>query len=256
MTVTPTPTNIDTVSAQLLADITELQKIQLDLFNSLEAGIANNTLNNGQQDSIISQISQISTILENLYGNLDELYIYYGNNASSMSTMLTDQVQTIQIVENELNEAIARLQLLDTEKYNKLRQVEINDYYGEKYSDQASFMKTIVLFCIPIIIIAVLFNAGIIPASIFYALVVVIAVSAIITISIKLYYLVSHDNMNYQEFSWSSSAPNLTVDTSDPSGSNPWTSTSTASTTCVGQSCCPARYTYNDASNVCLLTSS
>ena len=48
------------------------------------------------------------------------------------------------------------LQALEDEKSNSLRMVEINTYYGKKYGAQADLMKTITLFCIPLLILTVL----------------------------------------------------------------------------------------------------
>ena len=45
------------------------------------------------------------------------------------------------------------LVLLQQERFNKLRMAEINDYYSDKYTTQTGVMKTIVYFCIPILIL-------------------------------------------------------------------------------------------------------
>ena len=65
---------------------------------------------------------------------------------------LVNEVAVSGVVQNELKNANKNLKTLQKQRYDNLRMAEINDYYSEKYSTQTNVMKTIVYFCIPIII--------------------------------------------------------------------------------------------------------
>ena len=62
------------------------------------------------------------------------------------------------IVEKELNAAKKRLQLLEEEKNNKIRLVEINTYFSDKYAEHSQLMKIVIFTLVPVIIISFLYN--------------------------------------------------------------------------------------------------
>lgn len=243
--------NIQERNTALLADIQGLQTIEQELFSKLEQGLANNSISAEDKTFIVSQIDKISNMRLSLYKNLNDInMLYQGNVKFSMDT-LTEQSLAVDIVEKELREARTKLQLVKEAKNDKQRLVEINTYYGERYDDYSEFMKSIVFICIPIIILSILANKGIIPSSLTTLLIIIIIVVAVIYLWVRVVYLNSHDNINYPEYNWNfdeSKAP--LIDTSDPDGDNPWKS---VGITCIGQACCHSGTTYNNALNQCIL---
>jgi hypothetical protein len=244
--------NIQERNAQSLTDIQSLQTIEQELFSQLEQGIATNSLTAAQQSSIVTKINEISQMRINLYQNLNGSLTFSKLNVASTNNTLVEQGAAIQIVENELNSAKKRLQAVESDRDDKLRMVEINTYYGDKYADQTSIMQLVVIICIPIIILTIFVNKGIISRSIYSILMA-------ITIFVSLYYLwprmvryFSHDNMIYDEYTWdfNPDSPNLpTVDTTSTPKKNPWVIPSAA--TCVGQACCSTGFIYQSSINQC-----
>ena len=103
-------------------------------------------------------------------------------------------------------------------------------------------MKTIILFCIPIILLTILANSNILPNSIYVVLIVIICVIGLVVIWRKIVKAYSHDNMNYQEYVWGNGPPDAPyVDNSNPSGLDPWKG---VGLTCVAQECCDSGFTY------------
>ena len=234
---------IEENSTELIGDIQNLQNIELDLFNTLEKGIANNTLTADDKTTIVDQINKVSEMRIKSFANLNTMNLNYQDGVASASNVITHQISALNVVENELNDAKNRLKIINEERNSKLRLVEINTYYGEKYANHTSIMKTVVYFCIPIILLTILANMNIIPSIIYTALIIIIAVWAIVAIGSKLIYSMSHDNMNYQEYTWWGQNPpsSPTVDTGDSTGKNPWFSIGSS---CVAQECCEDGYTY------------
>jgi hypothetical protein len=229
-------------SAELIGDIQNLQNIELDLFDTLEKGVANNTLTAADKTTIIDQINKVSDMRVRLFANLNSLNQSYQGSVATGGSVIQNQLSALNIVENELNQYTDSIKALSNEKNNMQRMVEINTYYGEKYSDHKSIMKTVVYFCIPIILLTVLANMGFLPRSIYVFLLIILCVAAIVIIGAKLIKSLSHDNMNYQEYSWGTQAPTApAVDTSNSSGKNPWFSVGAS---CVAQECCEDGFTY------------
>ena len=113
-------------------------------------------------------------------------------------------------------------------------------------------MKTIVIICIPIIILAVLTNNGILPSSIYKLLVVIILVIGSIFIGMQIIDMSNRDDMNWDEYNWyfnKSKAPVDTNFTGNASSSDPWT---TPTVTCIGSACCYNGSTYDSTKNVCV----
>jgi len=102
------------------------------------------TSKNQFQQKIVEKMNQLSNMRINLYQTLSGVNNYYQNALTSTAGTLKDQTAAIYIVESELNKSKERLALLDTEKNNKIRLVEINNYYGDKYAEHSQLMKIII----------------------------------------------------------------------------------------------------------------
>jgi hypothetical protein len=170
------------------------------------------------------------------------MYKYYQGSSTNIETIIGEQMVTITIIENELNEAKIRLKQIENDKNNKLRLVEINTYYSEKYNDQTHIVKILIFFCVLLIILLLLTNKGIIPPMLFkWGFIVIVFVGAIV---LWRHFIlnISRDNMNYQEFDWGKSPTTPSYNTDNPEGTNPWEDET--GLTCVAQECCQTGFTY------------
>jgi hypothetical protein len=236
---------------QLLSDIQSLQSIEQELFNSLET---NGNLTSEQQTKIIDKINSISQMRVNLYETLGNISSLYENAVSNSQNTLSEQTRVVGVVESQLNQAKQKLQVLETEQNNKIRLIQINDYYGEKYSEHGKLMKYIIFMMIPIIIISFLYNKGLLPKIIYFILLGIIAVIGSFFIVYTLLSIWNRDNMNYQEYLWSfnpSDAPSTVTSGSGNSGNDPWLS-NRSNGTCIGNNCCSNGMTFDTTTNQCV----
>jgi hypothetical protein len=230
---------------QILNDIQSLQQMEQQLFNNLET---NPNLTSTQQQDTITKINQISQMRINLYQTLTGVNGFYQNALSSSIGTLQEQTSAIAIVENELNNAKKRLEMLEVEKNNKVRLVEINDYYGDKYAEHSQLMKIVIFTLIPIIILAILNSKGFLPTNIYYLLLAIISVIGAIYFWYRFASIIKRDNMNYQQYDWyfnPSTAP-----TGSSSSTDPWGNGTLG--TCIGEMCCSDGQTYDTSSNLCV----
>lgn len=230
---------------QILYDIQSLQKMEKDLFNSLEA---NPNLSAEEQKKIIEKMNQLSNMRINLYQTLSGVNNYFQTALNTSVGSLKEQAIAIGIVESELNRAKARLKLLEQEKNNKIRLVEINTYYGDKYAEHSDLMKIVIFTLIPIIILTLL-NKTILPNTLYYILLVIVAFIGAYYFWTRFTSIIMRDNMNYQEYDWYFD-PNAA-----PSGSSssddPWISGDDLGT-CIGNACCSEGLVYDSALNQCV----
>ena len=238
--------NVQQNNEQILNDIQSLQQMEQQLFNSLET---NTTLTTEQQQKIVEKMNQLSNMRINLYQTLSGVNNYFENALNTSIGSLKQQVVAIGIVESELNKAKRRLEILEEEKNNKIRLVEINTYYGDKYAEHAQLMKIIIFTLIPIIILGLLNNKGILPSMIFNILLIIISVIGAYFFWRRFASIITRDNMNYQEYDWyfdPNSAP-----TGSSSNSDPWASSLNYGT-CIGDACCSDGMTYDASMNQCV----
>ena len=241
--------NVQENTTQILNDIQSLQSIEQQLFNSLEE---NTGLTTDQQKKLIEKINNISKMRINLYETLNGVNSFFQNTLANSKGTLTEQTAAIDIVEKELNTSKKRLKILEEEKNNKVRLVEINDYYGQKYAEHTDLMKIIVIMLVPILILAILFNKGILPSKIYYILIAIIGLIGAVFIWRTVFSIVLRDPMNYQEYNWyfdPSTAPTST----SSSSTDPWASNSNFGN-CVGDACCSDGLVYDSSLNQCVIS--
>jgi hypothetical protein len=239
--------NISQNNEKILNDIQSLQQMEQQLFNNLET---NTSLSPDQQQKIVDKMNQLSNMRINLYQTLSGVNNFYQNALTTSVGTLQEQTIAINIVESELNKAKKRLELLDAEKINKIRLVEINNYYGDKYTEHSQLMKIIIFTLIPVIILVILHNKNILPTRIYYILIVIISLIGGYFFWKKYTSIIMRDNMNYQEYDWyfdASTAPSGTSTTS----TDPWLSYNTPGT-CIGQYCCSDGQTWDASLNQCI----
>ena len=230
---------------QVLNDISQLQTQEQALYSSLD----DVSLSSDQKQQIINKINEISQMRMNFYASLKDTHSFYQKNVSASKNTLGQSMEAIDILENELNQSKTRLNLLEDQKYNKLRLLEINTYYGKRYHAHSGLMKTIVIVCIPIIILTILANKSIMPPKLYAFLMGIILLIGIMSIGSQLIDIGSRDNMNWDEYYWyfnRDKAPSENIGDL----SNPWENN--ISLTCIGSACCYEGSTYDSIQNVCV----
>jgi len=238
--------NTSDIIEKILGDIQKLQNMEGDLFNKINQ---DPSLTSQQQQEIIDQINKLSIMRTNLYTTLSEINSFYQNALTSSNGTLIQQTAAVNIVETELNRSKKRLEKLQEQKNNKIRLVEINEYYGDKYSEHSTLMKIIIFTLIPVIILTILFNNGFLPSRLYYILIIIVGF-------VGAYYgwktyssIVSRDNMNYNEYNWPFDLKNAPK--GKGSDKDPWANIGNVGT-CIGEYCCSPGQTYDTTLNQCV----
>jgi hypothetical protein len=167
---------------------------------------------------------------------------------------MNNQMVSVDVIENELNNTKRRLNLLESQKNNKIRLVEINTYYGKQYDAHKQIMQIVVIVCIPVLIITMLSSKGILPSKISALFSGIIIIVGLFIIGAKVIDLSNRDNMNFDEYDWyfdKTTAPTTSTETETSSSSDPW---ATPTYTCVGAECCNDNNTYDSNQNKCIPT--
>jgi len=231
---------------EILNNIQMLQTYEQDLMRELEN---NPNLSSQQKQKIIEKIQKLTNIRSGLYATLSGLNSFYQSALSSSTGTLEQQTAAIDIVENEINRAKRRLQYLEMEKNNKIRLVEINQYYGDKYEEHTNLMKIVIFTLVPVIILTIVYNSGLLPSRIYYILFIIIGIIGAIYFWKTYTSIITRDNMNYNEYNWAFDAKSAPKGTG--SDKDPWAGLGTLGT-CIGEACCQPDQTYDNTLNQCI----
>lgn len=252
----------DDRQSALLKNINNLQTMESDLYKQLESASANET-DSAKQDAIVKKINELSTMRMTMFQELNGMYGSMQERVAQTRIDLVDQLTVTGVMEQELNNAKKNLNLVQANKNNKMRLVEINTYYASKYKAQAGLMRLVIMVCIPLLILAIVAKKGWIPQNISKALMgVVIVVGGFIIIR-QAINLSSRNNMNYDEFDWAwdSDANDPTVYEYDKEQLEGVTDTLEEDTNsfaadlglgCVGSKCCADGTTYDEDKGQCI----
>lgn len=229
---------------QLLKQIKEIQTIEKQLYKSLEVSSVNPNSSLPNELTIVENINKYSDLRTNLYNDLKSNYNTTQNNVIVSRNNLVDEYAVVKVIENEMNSAKKNLNALKNNRYDKLRMVEINTYYGKRYEAYSDLMKSIVFICIPLLILAILIKKELLSENIGGILISIVVAIGTIVLFYKIYDISRRDNMNYDEFYWPFNPDSVDVaDVNENSSNQPQDpSENPASDSyvfgCVGEKCC------------------
>ena len=252
-----TPNGLERMNSrhtQSLNNIQQLQNMEKELYASLDTSVSGRSVSKNEQTQIINKINELSSMRMNLYLSMKDMYLFLQTNVSDTRNSLVNDLTNIGVVEGELNNAKEQLKLLEKERYDKLRMVEINTYHSDRYQAHTDVMKMIIFTCIPILIIAILSNKGFIPANISNIAIAIVAATGLIYIGYSMYDISTRDNMNFNEYSYSQSLGSSSdKDTSGEDYSDVWEKDNKdgPSEPCVGKECCTDGMTFDVSSQTC-----
>jgi len=185
----------------ILNNIQQLQDLEKELYNKLEAGSANNSTSE-EETAIVKRINEISQMRATMFKELDAMYKSMQGRVSQTRVDLVDQMVVTGVVEKELNNAKLRLNALNDDKNNKMRMVEINTYYTQKYQAQSGLMKSIIIISLVLLVLAIISKKNLLPTNVMNGIIGVWIAISLIYIFRKLYDINSRDNMNFDEYNW------------------------------------------------------
>lgn len=244
--------DVETNNQQILNDIQSLQSIESNLFNKLES---NPNISSQDRTDLMQKINEISEMRINLYKTLGDMSVFFQSSLENSQGTLSNQTQTIGIVEEELQKAKMNLKVLEEDKNNKIRLIEINQYYGDKYIEHGQLMRILILMLIPLLILALLYQKGVLPKNVYYILVSIVAFIGAIFFVKRWLSIIYRDNMNYQEYEWGFN-PDAAPTASTTNTKDPWLAKNSTAGTCIGDACCTSGMSWDASLNQCSISSS
>lgn len=246
--VTPSAAETSMTGRQkaIMANIVNLQNIEKQLFDTLTG-----ETDPGKRRQLVIQINQIAKSRGDLYANMNDFAGAMMSATAERRVALQHHYGAAMVVENQMNTAKTMLDGLREDKSNKLRLVEINNYYGRKYEYQTDIMKIVVMACAPILVISVLMKKGIVPETISGGLIILIIVAGIVAVARKVFDLNRRNNLNFDQYDDDFDPNAVSVSKTENTNLAELSKVSLYSS-CIGASCCDGKTTvWNSSDTLC-----
>jgi hypothetical protein len=202
-------------------NITMIQSLESDIYNKLLQNDVSQTMSSDDVDKAMSELGNLSIIKINLYDSIKDMFENSVDTMTVAQDNVQEQLSAIKIVEKELQNSAKRLNELNNNNINKMRLIEINKYYEEKYNDHAGFIKYLILFIIILLINYILHRRLLISDGIYNILLFIIILIGFIVLGKYYYKMMFRSNMEYQEyiFPYAGMVGSTSTDTNS---SDPW----------------------------------
>ena len=190
-----------------------------------------------QRSEIVAQINDLAKARGDLYNNMNDFSSQLETVASERRNALVQNSVAVNVIRDQIENSSNTLDGLQQEKSNKMRLVEINNYYGKKYEFQTDIMKIIILTCVPVLVISVLLKKGFIPNLIATGLIIIIIAAGVIAVARKVMDLNRRNNFNFDQYDYPFNpyAVNVTkTETTNLADINKLA----IPNSCIGPSCC------------------
>lgn len=217
-----------------MKDIQDLQRLEKDYYQKLTDGLTTGTISDEDKTYYMEKIDELSKMRIHLYKNLNNTFHLYHTGVVSTVDTFVEETAALKIVDEEIRDAQRKLALIQEDQVDKMRQAEISRYYTEKYMDQTSLLKWIVLFSLPLIVLLILRRRGVIPRDTANILLIFFIVVAVIVMYIKFRFSYTRSNMVYDQFDFK--APSSSTSSTTDSSMDPWNNPLTDFTGCLSKS--------------------
>lgn len=194
--------NVQKYNENTLNTINQLQSLENELYAQLEDPSVISDLQ--KQTDIKNKISNISNTRVSLLNNLSDMHNMTQNSVINNRNTLLNNLVGQGILQTELDNLNSNLDILESNKNDKLKMVQINTYYAKRYKAHSELMKKVFIICSVILLIVILDKKGFLPYNIGPLAVIIILVVGIISIVKNVIDLNRRDNLDFDRYKWRS----------------------------------------------------
>jgi hypothetical protein len=204
-----------------------------------------------EQARLSNNLVLIQDTRTNLMNALSSINAYYSQNLMGSSHTLEQQTNAVAIMEKEMEQAKKRLAYINQQKENKLRLVEINQYYSASYAEWTYLVKILI---ITIIAFAIVINITSyfpgLPSELYSMLMFIISITSLYYIFITIVSIYSRDTMVYDEYNW-----NFNINSAPKMGTGEFKNAFKLPSmmSCIGENCCQDGTLWNKDIGKCVV---
>lgn len=217
---------------EIINNIAKIQAIERELLTKL-----NTDMSASDRTEIVRQINDLAKARGDLYNNMNDFSSQLETVASERRNALVQNSVAVNVIRDQIENSSNTLDGLQQEKSNKMRLVEINNYYGKKYEFQTDIMKIIILTCVPVLVISILLKKGFIPNLIATGLIIIIIAAGVIAVARKVIDLNRRNSFNFDQYDHPFNPYAVNVNKSESTNLADINKLAIPNS-CIGSSCC------------------
>jgi hypothetical protein len=193
----PVSDRLSASQEQLLTSVQQLQNAQRENMNEYA-----NAQDPNERNRIMAKMNQNEVLRTNLLASANNVNFVQAHAAVNADNTAANLALIVAFSESELASTRERLDAAQSANVGKKRMIELNTYYGKRFMAQAGVIKIFIYMCIPVLIFAVLANAGLLPNYIAGFIIIAIVVIGIIYIYAAVNDINRRNKMNFDEYEW------------------------------------------------------
>jgi hypothetical protein len=218
----------------IINNIARIQMIEKQLLGKLNTDISAT-----DRSEIVAQINDLAKARGDLYNNMNDFSSQIEMVASERRNALVQNSVAVNVIRDQIANSSNTLDGLQQDKSNKMRLVEINNYYGKKYEFQTDIMKIIILTCVPVLVVSILLKKGFIPNLIATGLIILIIAAGVIAVARKVMDLNRRNRFNFDQYDHPFNPYAVSVTTTNKETTNlADLNEISMDYSCIGSNCC------------------
>ena len=199
--------------------------------------------------ALLEARASLVSMLASTYGTVKEAGQVFDSEA-----LYAAQKTAIDFIKKERARAEKNATLLSQDNSNKRRMAQVNTYYTRHYEANTDIMKNIIYVSVALIIIAVLRNKELIPASISTLGIILVLTFGGIVIGTQIYDIIRRNDHDFDKYDWNfnedaMNKAQLVQQNSDPANLSQMGS---GMAPCYGPGCCDVGTTWDNDSKKCV----
>ena len=200
-----------------------------------------------EQESLLKARSALVNVLAYTYGTIKEAGKVFDSDA-----LYEAQKTAIDFIAKERKRAESNAKTLSQDNTNKRRMAQVNTYYTRNYEANTEVMKNIIKISVALIVLAVLRNKEMIPASISTLGVIFVLTMGGIVIGKQVFDIIRRNDHDFDKYDWTFNEDKMNNKFVQPSPDpSSLMDLGMGGAPCYGPGCCDTGTTWNDAKNKC-----
>jgi hypothetical protein len=239
-----TPIKIQTLSELATGDGSSAQEIR----NALELINARLAQNPNDADLIKARTALVN-VLAYTYGTIKEAGKVFDSGA-----LYDAQKTAIDFIAKERKRAESNAKTLSQDNRNKRRMAQINTYYTRNYEANTEVMKNIIYVSVVLIVLAVLRNKELIPASISTLGVILVLTMGGIAIGKQVFDIMRRNDHEFDKYDWNFNEDDMNKKFVQPSSDPSKLIDLGMGGACYGPGCCDAGTKWDAGKGLCAVS--
>ena len=239
-----TPIKIQKLSDLATGDGSSAQEIR----NALELINARLAQNPNDADLIKARTALVN-VLAYTYGTIKEAGKVFDSGA-----LYEAQKTAIDFIAKERKRAESNAKTLSQDNRNKRRMAQINTYYTRNYEANTEVMKNIIYVSVVLIVLAVLRNKELIPASISTLGVILVLTMGGIVIGKQVFDIIRRNDHDFDKYDWNFNEDDMNKKFVQPSSDPSQLIDLGMGGACYGPGCCDAGTRWDAGKGLCAVS--